>query len=47
MGTLQEREKMLSSEGDGEQKGLMLCRFKDGKMHESVLSCSFMGDTRE
>ena len=47
MCTLQERENMLSAEGGDEQKELMLCSFKDGKMHESVSSCSFKGDTRD
>ena len=37
--TLQEREKMLSAEGD-EQKALMLYSFKDRKIPESVLSSS-------
>ena len=47
MCTLQEREKMLSAEGGDEQKELTLCSCNDGKIHESVLSCSFKGDTRE
>ena len=37
---LEEGENMISAEGDDEQKEFMLCSFKDGKMHESVLSCS-------
>ena len=37
MCSLQERENMLSAEGGNEQEELMLCSFKDGKTHESVL----------